>query len=72
MKARSTGGYGAVRTYKDPKTGFWFARFRCRGERQHFKLTAPGGGPITRKDVADRHARRVKWMGGMPDALQAT
>jgi len=41
MKARITGGYGAVRTYKDPRTGFWFARFRYRGERQHFKLTAP-------------------------------
>jgi len=58
-KARTTGGYGAVHTYKDPRTGFWFARFRYRGKRQHFKLTGEGGGPITRKDVADRLAREI-------------
>ncbi len=47
---------------KDGRTGFWYARFRYSGQREHFKLTAPGGAPITRKDVADQHAREIAEM----------
>jgi integrase len=61
-KMRVTGGYGVVRTYKDGRTGFWYARFRFRGKRENFKLTAPGGAPITRKDIADEHAREISEM----------
>ena len=61
-KIRVTGGYGAVQTYKDGRTGFWYARFRYSGQREHFKLTALGGASITRKDVADQHAREIAEM----------
>jgi integrase len=61
-KMRATGGYGPVQTYKDIRSGFWYARFRFGGKREHFKLTAAGGVPITRKDVADEHARDIAEM----------
>ena len=52
-------GYGPVRLYKDKRTGYWWARFQYRGEREKLKVVGAGGVPVTRKDVAEKHAREI-------------
>ena len=52
-------GYGPVRLYKDKRTGYWWARFQYRGKREKLKVTGAGGVPVTRKDVAEKHAREM-------------
>ena len=58
--ARSPGaGYGPVRLYKDKRTGYWWARFQYRGQREKLKIVGAGGVPVTRKAVAEKHAREI-------------
>ena len=52
-------GYGPVRLYKDKRTGYWWARFQYRSQREKLKVVGAGGVPVTRKDVAERHAREI-------------
>ena len=52
-------GYGPVRLYKDKRTGYWWARFQYRGKREKLKVLGTGGVPVTRKDVAEKHAREI-------------
>ena len=52
-------GHGPVRLFKDKRTGYWWARFQYRGKREKLKVVGVGGVPVTRQDVAEKHAREM-------------